>query len=70
MNWRGVACDALVIEANIVLCWALAKLREGQAPPVQVLSRGSVTGCEPHSGPDALQVIRSNVGKCRNIVEN
>jgi hypothetical protein len=42
MNWRGVACDALVIEANIVLCWALAKLREAQAPPLQVLSGASV----------------------------
>src|SRR6516162_2853418 len=31
MNWRGVACDALVIHAKRVLCWALAK-----APPLQV----------------------------------
>jgi hypothetical protein len=31
MGWRGAACDALV-----VLCWALAKLREAQALPLQV----------------------------------
>jgi len=33
MSWRGVACDAHVIETNRVLCWALTKLREAQAPP-------------------------------------
>ena len=35
-NWRGVARGALIIEPNAVLCWALAKLREAQAPPLQV----------------------------------
>jgi hypothetical protein len=33
---EALACDALVIEANIVLCWALAELREAQAPPLRI----------------------------------
>jgi hypothetical protein len=35
MNRRGVACDALVIEANIVLCWALAKTSASSVEPLQ-----------------------------------
>ena len=34
---EGVARGALVTEPNTVLCWALAKLREAQAPPLQVV---------------------------------
>src|SRR6516164_6278961 len=35
MSWRGVACDALFIEANIILCRVLAKLPGGASasPP-------------------------------------
>jgi hypothetical protein len=36
MNWRGVARGPLIIEPKTVLCWALAKLREAQVPPLQV----------------------------------
>jgi hypothetical protein len=36
MSWRGSLATPSLIEANIVLYWALAELPEAQAPPLQV----------------------------------
>src|SRR6516164_3216959 len=48
MSWRGVACDALFIEANIILCRVLAKLPGGASASPPSFSLASVTGCETH----------------------